>query len=113
MLAGAGWAAATAAVVDVSIAADTTYIVAGADNALMLQHNHYESGLYMRKSKFYGALCRWNGDFCNFERCTLEDRLHLGTNGRCSRSEVKQIKINIYFVFHSICTIFAPRYQTC
>jgi hypothetical protein len=36
MLASAGWAAATAAVVDVSIAADTTYIVAGADNALML-----------------------------------------------------------------------------
>jgi len=24
----------------------------------------------------------------------LEDRLHLGTNGRCSRSEVKQMKIN-------------------
>ena len=36
MLAGAGWAAATAAVVDVGIAADTTYIVAGADNDLML-----------------------------------------------------------------------------
>ena len=36
MLAGAGRSAATAAVVNVSIAADTTYIVAGADNALML-----------------------------------------------------------------------------
>jgi hypothetical protein len=27
-------------------------------------------------------------------RLRLEDRLHLGTKGRCSRSEVKQIKIN-------------------
>jgi hypothetical protein len=36
MLAGAGRSAATAAVANVSIAADTTYIIAGADNALML-----------------------------------------------------------------------------
>ena len=36
MLAGAGRAAATAAVANVSIAADTTYIVAGADDSLLL-----------------------------------------------------------------------------
>lgn len=41
----------------------------------------------------------------------LEDRLHLGTKGRCSRSEVKQIqrKTSSPLVFRSICTIFVAR----
>jgi hypothetical protein len=42
-------------------------------------------------------------------RLRLEDRLHLGTKGRCSRSEVKQIKINrdlfcISLDLHYLCT---------